>query len=392
MRVAIFTDNDFGKVNGVTTTLKAVLQHTADQASVRVYTASDLGVDTESYYAAPSVGIGLPFYPDMRIYWPRLARLAKAVHARGVDVVHLTTPGPVGLAGRRLAQRIGVPVVASYHTHLGDYARVLSGSTRAGNWLEAYVRWFYASSTAVLAPSRACVGLLAARGYPRAALRVWSRGVDAARFAPAHASAELRRRWKVDARRPAILYAGRLSREKDLELFPGIQRLLHRAAIAHQFVFAGDGPMRAELSRQMPDAVFLGSVPHRDVATAMASSDVFLFPSTTDTFGNVVLEAQASGLPTVVSDAGGPAEQIVDSETGYVCRAGDTRAFGEVLIGLLRNASLRQRMGLAAREWAEQSDWPRMLHPLIDAWRGALRAPAPASGALTFEPRRTLSH
>jgi glycosyltransferase involved in cell wall biosynthesis len=119
---------------------------------------------------------------------------------------------------------------------------------------------------------------------------------------------------------------------------------------------------------------------------------VFLFPSTTDTFGNVVLEAQASGLATVVSDAGGPAEQVVDSETGYICRSGDARGFADVLIPLLRNRQRREGIGRAAREWAELHDWPRSMEPLLGAWRDALELAAPAAGSFVFAPDRSLSH
>jgi glycosyltransferase involved in cell wall biosynthesis len=391
MRVAIFTDNDFDKVNGVTTTLKAVLKHTAGLARPRIYTAADLPVETPEYFAVPSAGVGLPYYREMRIYWPRLTRLARALRHDEVDVVHITTPGPVGLAGRWLGRKLGLPVVGSYHTHLGDYARLLSGSDRLGAWTDAYLRWFYGLSDSVLVPSRAAARLLASRGYAANRLRVWPRGVDADAFSPRKASADWRRRWKVDPRRPAILYVGRLSPEKGLALMPKLQRLLHRAAVAHQFVFVGDGPMGALLRQEMPDAVFLGALSHADVAVAMASADLFLFPSATDTFGNVVLEAQASGLPTLVTSEGGPAERVVDSETGYISTPGDVRAVADTVIPLLRSQVRRQRMGEAAREWAEQHTWRAAMEPLLAAWRDAQRATAPVAGGLVLDPSHSLS-
>src|SRR5262245_43944487 len=141
MRAAIFTDNDFDKVNGVTTTLKALLRHVPHGIEARVYTAADVGAESDVYFAAPSVGVGLPYYREMRVYWPRPRVLARELRARGVDVIHVTTPGPIGLAGRILAQRLGVAMVGSYHTHLGDYAGVLSGSRRLGHLTERYLRW-----------------------------------------------------------------------------------------------------------------------------------------------------------------------------------------------------------------------------------------------------------
>jgi len=370
MRVAMFTDNDFSKVNGVTTTLKAVLQF-SERVEPRVYTASDLGAETPTYFATSSVGIGLPWYREMRIYWPRIGAFARALQRDGTDVVHVTTPGPVGLAGRVLAARLHLPLVGSYHTHLGDYASTLSGSTRLGDALERYMRWLYAPCDPLLVPSEAACDLLVRRGYRADRLRVWSRGVDVTKFSPERLSRDWRRAWHVDDRRPAILYAGRLSREKGLDIVGPLQRQLHRHGIAHQFVFAGDGPMRAELEAMCPDGVFLGSLPHDRVAVAMASSDVFLFPSTTDTLGNVVLEAQASGLPIVVSDEGGPQQQMVPDVTGIVCQAREVGAFARALITLIRKPELRRTMGQHAREHAERRNWPRSLEPLVAAWRSA---------------------
>lgn len=379
MRVAIFTDNDFGKVNGVTTTLKAVLKHVAPPARPRVYTAGEASTETEDYFAHASFGIGLPWYGEMRVYWPLIRKFSRELERDGVDVVHVTTPGPVGLAGRWLARRHGLPLVGSYHTHLGEYARTLSGSRRAGDWLDDYIKWFYGPCSTLLVPSRATTRLLVSRGHDADRLRIWSRGVDVDQFSPVHASARLRREWKVDARRPAILYAGRLSAEKGLGLIARIRQLLHRRAVEHQFVFAGDGPMAPALKRELPDAVFLGTRPHAEVATVMASSDVFLFPSATDSFGNVVLEAQASGLPTLVTDRGGPAEQVLDHETGFVCPAVDAEAFADALIPLLRSEVRRRAMGQAARVWAEHHGWRESLGPLVRAWREAMTTAADGS-------------
>ena len=132
MRAAVFTDNDFDKVNGVTTTLKAMLQFAGEACSPHVYSAADYEVDLPTYYAAASVGVGLPWYREMRVYWPRIRAFAERLRADHIDIVHVTTPGPVGLAGRWLAARLGLPLVGSYHTNLGDYTRVFSGSARAG--------------------------------------------------------------------------------------------------------------------------------------------------------------------------------------------------------------------------------------------------------------------
>ena len=380
MRVAIFTDNDFDKVNGVTTTLKATLRFAADDIEPRVYTAAATAIDTPRYFATAATGIGLPWYRDMRIYWPRVRAFAREVRRQHTDVIHVTTPGPIGLAGRWIAAHYGLPLVGSYHTQLGDYTAVLSGSVRLGRLTEDYMRWFYGPCERLFVPSAATMDLLIARGYKADRLIVWGRGVDTHAFSPRRASAALRRHWHVDERRPAVLYAGRLSREKGLGQIEPIRATLVRHGLEHQFVFAGDGPMRAELEARCPTALFLGTLPTAELAVAMASADVFLFPSATDTMGNVVLEAQASGLPVVVSDRGGPCQNMRDGSTGMVCEAGSTEAFGAAMTTLLTHSRDRVAMGQQARQYAETRSWNAALEPLFSGWRRAARRRTELSG------------
>jgi glycosyltransferase involved in cell wall biosynthesis len=383
MRVALFTDNDFGKVNGVTTTLKAVLQYAPPEVQPRIYTAADAGIEAPDYFSAESFGVGLPWYREMRVYWPRLAAFTRALKADGTRVLHITTPGPIGLAGRWLAQRLGIPLVGSYHTHLGQYVEQYSGSRQLGRIVERYMRWLYAGCDPVLVPSRATAALLARNGHARSRIEFWARGVDVARFSPARASSARRDAWHVDARRPAILYAGRLSSEKGLAIIEPLQSWLRQHRLAHRVVFVGDGPMRKELQERCPDGFFTGSIPHDEVAVAMASADLFLFPSATDSHGNVVLEAQACGLPVLVSDRGGPQEHMVPGETGFICGAGDVNAFGDRLAALLRDPGMRGAQSTAARRYAESRDWPSSLQPLVRAWLRASHEPVPVLSPVT---------
>jgi glycosyltransferase involved in cell wall biosynthesis len=373
MRVAIFTDNDFGKVTGVTTTLRAVLAYAPDDIRPRIYTASDSAESYPEYFAVASRGIGLPWYREMKVYLPALRRLRRELERDAVDLIHITTPGPMGLAARHLASALNIPVVGSYHTHLGDYARTLSGSRRIGDALEAYVRWLYADCERLLVPSEATRTLLVARGYRASSLGIWSRGIDTRRFRPGLRSSALREAWNVSYGRPAILYAGRLSREKGLDVVPRVHEALAWRGLPHRFVFAGDGPMREELSKISRDAVFTGALPHDDMAVAMASADLFFFPSATDSLGNVVLEAQASGLPVLVTDKGGPRENLLRGVSGHVLPAGDADGFAAGLVDLLTDPDRRRRMGAAARSYALTRGWPRALDALYRAWREAVR-------------------
>jgi glycosyltransferase involved in cell wall biosynthesis len=372
-RVAIFTDNDFAKVNGVTTTLKAVLRSVPSDIDARLYTMSSETIATDSYRSSRSIGVGLPRYPQMKIYWPRLGPLSRAFSGDGADVVHITTPGPVGLAARYLAHRYRRPLVGSFHTNLGDYARALGGGSTlgrvVGRGLDDYMRWLYGACDRVLVPSADTRMALIDSGYDPRILSVWSRGVDATQFSPARRSDALRRAWKADADTPVLLYVGRLSAEKGLDRLLTVSDALTAQRARFRLVLAGDGPMRQALTQRLPFAHFCGEVPHTEVGAVMASADVFVFPSDTDTFGNVVLEAQASGLPAVVSSVGGPREIVWHGASGFVCSSGDPGAFPTHVAALLRNPALRQQFAEEARRLAERRDWREALSPLYQQWR-----------------------
>jgi glycosyltransferase involved in cell wall biosynthesis len=373
MRVAIFTDNDFDKVNGVTTTLTAVLDHAPADVSPRIYTASTLGADAPHYLALPSVAVPIPFYAQMQMYVPRYHEYLRRVLADEVEVLHLTTPGPMGLTALWVAAKTGLPLLGSFHTDLAQYTALLSGSKALGSLMTRYLRWVYGRCHQTLVPSAATRELLIASGIRADRVETWPRGVDTTHFTPERRSERLRERWRLSGRDLVLLYVGRVSREKGLEALPEMLYRVRALGVPHRLVVAGDGPYLKVLQAQVPDAVFTGLLTRSDVADVFASADVFLFPSATDTAGNAVLEAQASGVPVVVSGEGGPREQICPGLTGLVCEGNDPRRWAEAIAHLAANQERRQRMGRAAREFALSRGWSQALAPLYQAYRDALR-------------------
>jgi glycosyltransferase involved in cell wall biosynthesis len=385
IRVAVFTDNDFAKVNGVTTTLRALLQRTPSDLSVRIYTADGRGADEPDYLSLRAFGFGIPFYREMKVYFPPFWSYVRRARRDGIDLIHMTTPGPVGIAAIFTAWWLRIPLVGSFHTDLAKYATLLSRSRGLGFLVGRYLRRTYGQCQRILVPSEATSAMLRSAGIGAAAHIVWRRGVDTDLFSPARRSPALRERWGAGADTAVVMYLGRVSREKNLAAFLTVHEQLVALGRPFRLVFVGDGPMRAEIERRLPDAIVTGSIPHAQVGEYLASADVFAFPSRTDTAGNAVLEAQASGLPAVIGDEGGPRENVLADRTALVTDACDDRAFAEAVARLVRDRSLAADMGTAARAFALTRDWPSALEPLFATYRELIPPPTPAP-ALALTP------
>jgi glycosyltransferase involved in cell wall biosynthesis len=260
-----------------------------------------------------------------------------------------------------------LPLVGSFHTDLAAYAEQLSGSSWLGRWMREYMRWPYGKCARVLVPSEHTRQLLIEAKSSPERIDVWPRGVDPVLFHPAKRSTLLREKWHVSDRRPALIYVGRVSKEKGLLQLPAISDSLHKLGVEHRLIVVGDGPLLPALRDRLPDAVFTGALCRSAVADAFASADCFVFPSTTDTAGNVVLEAQASGLPVVVSGSGGPRENMVAGETGTVCHRDDPREWAAAIAATLLQPR-RARLSQSARQYALARTWDRAMLPLYRAY------------------------
>ncbi len=366
MRIAIFAETFLPKWDGIANTLCHFLEYLAMHGHSALMFAPEGA--PEHYAGTPIVGLpafAFPFYPDLRLV-PPIINVERRLADFRPDIVHIVNPAFLGLTGLHHARKLHVPVVASYHTDLPGYTHIYRLSWfRESLW--AYFRWLHNQADLNLAPSHFTRLELEAHGFER--VSVWSRGVDTEQFHPRRRSMEWRTRLTdghPDA--PLLLYVGRLAVEKRIEwLRPVLDTLPHvRLAIV------GDGPLRPTLEAQFAgtqrDAsrtVFTGYLRGDDLAAAYAAADLFTFPSANETFGNVVLEAMASGLPAIAPRAGGPVDLVIPGTNGFLCAPHDQAEWLAFIRLCVEDPALLKRMGLQARCFAESHSWERVFDGLL---------------------------
>lgn len=307
----------------------------------------------------------VPLYEGLTLGVPSLLDVLEHVAGEDYDVLHVATPGPLGLAALVSGLVLGIPVVGAYHTEFGAYAGALSGDAFVAEIVEVAVREFYERCSVVAVPSQTTALALRNRGYRIRRFEILRNGVDAGLFDPQKRDPSLHE--ALGGGRKLLLYAGRISKEKGLEgLANGYLDLLRRRDDL-RLVIAGDGPYREELEGLLGgSATFTGFLRGEELARVFASCDVFVFPSTTDTLGRAVAEAQASGLPAVVCGTGGPRECIRPGLSGFVVDPGDEGAFFSKIEHLLDDEAARERMGMAAREFAGNLSWEAVLDGMLE--------------------------
>jgi glycosyltransferase involved in cell wall biosynthesis len=250
-----------------------------------------------------------------------------------------------------------LPSAGIYHTDFPQYVRILTDDSFMETLTWNYMHWFYSQLDTVYVNSEGYRKCWIERGIPRERLRILPRGLDTELF---HPSKRDRGFWEARGLRAgeaAMLFVGRVSKEKNLDVLVAATRRLAEWGTPVRPIIVGDGPYMGEMRRLLGDAIFTGYLSGEDLARGYASADFFVFPSTTDTFGNVVLEAQASGIPVVVSDVGGPRDLVGDGVDGFVTRALDVNELAGAVRKLAGDADLRRRMGAAGRARVEDRDW-----------------------------------
>jgi len=330
-----------------------------------------LGTDPEVDRRLAAVAeFDVPYYPGLRIGVPSLSGAVQTLAEGSFDAIHVCSPGPVGIAGALVSRGLSVPLLGSYHTELTAYAGLRSGEASVADAMSAAVSTFYGSCDLVLSPSPASDAALRELGIAAERIERWDRGVDSARFDPA-----LRGLPPGPACAPGavnVLYSGRLTLEKGADLLADAFLAARAKDPRLHLVLAGGGPEQQRLSEKVGEtATFLGWLEGADLARAYASADIFLFASRTDTFGQVILEAQASGLAVVAVAAGGPLSLIEDGVSGLL-RPPDARALADAVLRLARSPRLRERLARGGLASARERTWEQALARLAAAYRRVL--------------------
>ena len=360
-RVALVADG-VGGMHGVTHTLQELRHRGVPGFEVEVV-STDLIADRRLGAVAE---VEIPFYAGLKVGVPSLPTIVEALAEGRYDLVHLCSPGPAGVAALLTARVMDLPVLGSYHTELAAYAGLRSADPMLEAFAHGAMAMFYSQCEVVLSPSDASDGVLNGLGISSERVGRWDRGVDLARFSP-----DQRRRAGGDER-VDVLYAGRLTREKGADLLADAFLAARARDPRLHLVLAGGGPEEQPLRDRVGEhATFLGWLEGDALADAYADADLFLFASRTDTFGQVLLEAQASGLPVIAVAEGGPCSIVDDGVTGLL-RPADAGALADAVVTLAADPDARARLAGAARGAVAERTWDRALERLAQGYRRAL--------------------
>lgn len=315
-------------------------------------------------HQVPSVPI--PLYPDYKLGF-YLASTEKELDQFSPDIIHISTPDIVGRKFLQYARKKGIPTGSAYHTDFPTYLSYYKlGFAEQSVW--NYLVRFYNACDVVLAPNVSVSEKLSAKGIRN--IELWSRGIDKELFDPSRRSLALRNAWRAEGK-TVFVYAGRFVLYKDIEVVMELYRRFMDEGYGDRvkFVMIGSGPEEESMRNRMPEAVFTGYLTGLALPEAYASGDVFLFPSTTEAFCNVVLEALASGLPAVVSDIGGCMELVKRSRAGFVSKAGDIDDFYASCTRLMQDRERFSEMRTLGLEFAQNKSWAAVNGALIDRYQ-----------------------
>jgi glycosyltransferase involved in cell wall biosynthesis len=357
---AWFTDT-LEDVNGVANTVRKMTAAgvAAGEKLIVITSRRDLTVDDIPIKNFRPIGeFELPEYELQRLSFPPIMQILDYVQREQFTEIIISTPGPMGLTGLLAAKMLNLQTSGIYHTDIPEYVRILTEDRFLESLAWSYMHWLYGQVDTVFVNSEQYRNCWIDRGFSPEKLKILPRGLDTDLFNPARRDLTFWPGSGANGAEVRLLYVGRISREKDLDVLVAAYNKVRQAGHPVKLFVVGHGPYSEALAAALPDAVFLGYLTGEPLAKAYASADVFVFPSTTDTFGNVIIEAQASGLPVIVSDLGGPKELVEDGVNGIVTRAHDADDFARAINRLTGDPKLRSRMGEKARQSVVDRSWP----------------------------------
>ena len=374
LRIAIVTETFPPEVNGVAMTLgrivEGLLQLGHAVQVVRPKQSTELGLEPRAGLdEVLSKGVPLPAYGELRFGLPAKNRLTKLWRDNRPDVVHVATEGPLGWSAVAAARKLQLPVTSSFHTNFHSYSQHY-GIGLLKSPIETYLRKLHNRTQATMVPTQAMVQALRGRGFDNVVLV--ARGVATQWFTPSRRSSALRAQWGASDKSLVVMLVGRLAKEKNVALVvTAFQAILARVPDA-RLVLVGDGPLREALAQACPEAIFAGVRKGEELAAHYASADLFLFASLTETYGNVVPEALASGLPVVSYAHAAASELIVNDYNGQLVEPGDTEAFVQAAVALACDDERRSRMRAAASGSVSHVSWDSMYESFVGVLKQVL--------------------
>jgi glycosyltransferase involved in cell wall biosynthesis len=384
LRIAVVTETYPPEVNGVALTMARVVEglhrRGNDLQLIRPRQQAGETVAARARFEQVLVGgLPIPRYPNLRMGLPAGRALRRLWQAQRPDVVHIATEGPLGWSALQAARALGLPVSSDFRTNFDAYSQHY-GIGCLMRPIRGYLRAFHNRATCTMVPTEGLRRDLEAAGFER--LNVVTRGVDTRLFMPHRRSQALREQWGAGPEDLVVMCVGRLAAEKNLGVLLSAHEAIRQVDPNARLVLVGDGPQRVELQARCPQAVFAGQRRGDDLAAHYASADLFLFPSLTETFGNVTTEAMASGLPVLAFAYAAAAQLIRHGKNGALSPVNDTAAFVRAAAELAIDAAQRRDLGLQARKTAEALDWDSIVTRFEGVLRQAMQstdAPCPVT-------------
>lgn len=372
MKIALVTETYPPEINGVAMTLSQLVVGLREKGHtvqvVRPIQTTETGEPQTTPDQLTVFGLPIPRYPDLRFGLPARNRLIHSWQACRPDIVHVATEGPLGLSAIRAAKKLGIPCTSTFHTNFHSYSEHYNAQF-ATRLVLAFLRWIHNQTESTMAPTSELADELSSEGFRN--MDVFGRGVNLNVFNPQARDDKLRQSWGAHDNSPVFIHVSRLAAEKNYDLLEAAYTAIRKKCPDARFLIVGSGPMEVELKQRFPYAVFPGAIPLEDrpsLARLYASSDVFLYPSKTETYGNVATEAMACGNALVGFDYAAPGLHVQQGQNGFVAPLEDDHTFLSFSLQLAENLALRKAIGSAAASYAPAFDW----NPVVNRFESIL--------------------